>query len=111
MQVNNLNKTNYYEKVFNQLSHYNHLLEASDSKSRKVDNDHSLNPKPHPALSRFDNKLYKSIQQETKKNNGIMLHKLIAIHKKKHTLDNDRYEQFKEKERKHRINRSLEMDK
>lgn len=40
-----------------------------------------------------------------------MLHKLIAIHKKKHTLDNDRYEQYKEKERRHRINRSLEMDK
>jgi hypothetical protein len=35
MWPNNQNKTDLYANLFNRLVHYNHLLEASDSRSRK----------------------------------------------------------------------------
>lgn len=57
MKVNNHNKTQFYLDVFNRISHYNHLLEAVAPKPRR---DDSPNP---PNLSRFDTKLYHSIEQ------------------------------------------------
>jgi hypothetical protein len=35
MRLNNQNKINLYDNLFNRLAHYNHLLEASDCRSRR----------------------------------------------------------------------------
>lgn len=111
MRPNNQNKTGYYEDLFNRLAHYNHLLEASDSRSRKEELEQKGNPHVQHGHSRFDSKLYKSAEKERKTNNSILLKKLVAIHKKKPVPESDRYDDIKRREGRSLQYRSLEADR
>jgi|JI6StandDraft_1071083.scaffolds.fasta_scaffold32557_1 hypothetical protein len=63
MRHNNQNKTGYHDDLFNRVSHYNHLLEASENHNRKDELEYKLLVSSQQGRSRFDSKLYKSSEK------------------------------------------------